>query len=95
MEQVSIESYVNYYAIDLQSVIDQRRVNDNRFTTGELWYIINSLVDMALYLKSNSETHSDIQIHFGIFLAKNICVSPEGYLKAYLFHCTPSNPALN
>ncbi len=53
MEQVSIESYVNYYAIDLQSVIEQRRINDCRFSSGELWYLVSSLVDLALYLKSS------------------------------------------
>jgi hypothetical protein len=84
IEQMVIESYVNYYAIDLQSVVEQRRANDNRFTTGELWYLLNSLSDMAMYLKG-------LEIFFGVYLARNICVSPEGYLKAYLFHCTPRN----
>ena len=32
-----------------------------------------------------------MEIYFGIYLAKNIFVSPEGYVKLYLYHCTASN----
>jgi len=34
IKQISIESYVNYYAINLEQIIDQRKTNDIRFTTG-------------------------------------------------------------
>ena len=33
IEQISIESYVNYYGIDLQSVIEQHKKEDRRFKT--------------------------------------------------------------
>ena len=34
IKHISIESYVNYYAINLDQVISQRKINDTRFTTG-------------------------------------------------------------
>lgn len=53
IQQVSIETYVNYYAINLEQVIDQRKATDTRFTSGELWYLLSSLIDLALALKSS------------------------------------------
>lgn len=44
IKQTSIESYVNYYALNMEQVITQRKANDTRFTSGELWYILNSLI---------------------------------------------------
>lgn len=64
-EQVSIESYVNYYALDLQNVIDQRRSIDNRFTAGQLWYIVNSLVDLSLYLQSSPINTQNLRYTLG------------------------------
>jgi hypothetical protein len=52
IKQTSIESYVNYYALNMEQVITQRKANDTRFTSGELWYILNSLIELSLYLQS-------------------------------------------
>lgn len=46
-----IETYTNYYAINIQQVIDQRKAKDDRFTTGEIWYLLNALTDLSHYLK--------------------------------------------
>ena len=48
---MAIETYTNYYAINLQQVIDQRKAKDDRFTTGEIWYLLNALTDLSHYLK--------------------------------------------
>ena len=51
-EQVSVDSFVSYHALDLQSVIEKRKMEDNRFSTREILYLLSSLVDLGLYLKS-------------------------------------------
>ena len=43
MKQISIESYVNYYAINMEQVINKRKKSDIRLTCNELWYLVNSL----------------------------------------------------
>lgn len=53
IKQTSIESYVNYYALDLEQVVSQRRSSDWRFAPGEVWYLVNSLVELAAYLQSS------------------------------------------
>ena len=52
MKQISIESYVNYYAINMEQVINKRKKLDVRMTSNELWYMVNSLSEVSIYLKS-------------------------------------------
>jgi hypothetical protein len=37
-------------------------------------------------------SYAELGIYFGVFMARNVYLSPEGYLKVYLFHLTPSTP---
>lgn len=85
LKQASIETYANYYAIHLEQLIEQRKQVDIRLTSGEAWYLLNSLVDAAAYLE-------ELGIYFGVFLSRNISLSSEGYVKLYLYHLTPSTP---
>ena len=60
---------------------------DVRLTSSEAWYILNSLVDVAEYLQRHN-------IYFGVYLPQNIFLSPEGYIKLYLYHLQPSTYSL-
>lgn len=67
---MTIETYTNYYGINLQQVIDQRKAKDDRFTPGEIWYLLNALTDLSHYLKRIS-----------INIQKNSSISEYTYRK--------------
>lgn len=43
---------MNYYAINMEQVINKRKKLDVRMTSNELWYMVNSLSEVSIYLKS-------------------------------------------
>lgn len=64
-------------------------MNDNRFTTGELWYIVNSLVDLACYLKSTSTVTKIYKLILGSTVAEIFAYRPKGTSKSISFTARP------
>lgn len=78
---ISIKTYCNYYAITLEQVIAQRKKDDIRFTEGETWYVLKSLLEVSAHLKAND-------FYFGAYQPPNITLSAEGYIKLYTLQLT-------
>lgn len=63
-----IETYCSYYSLTLQEVVGKRKRDDVRFTANELWYVLKSLLEVSVLLRSNG-------YDFGSYRSRNITMS--------------------
>ncbi|KAL4485452.1 hypothetical protein ABPG72_008320 [Tetrahymena utriculariae] len=66
--------FYEYFSNNLRTEISERQKVRAFYKEGELWYILDTLLNVVFYLKSKNVNHGDIRPY-------NVIITPEGQVK--------------
>lgn len=78
-----LDAFCSYYNFTLKQAIQKKKALRYKFSEGELWYVLGTLLDLGQFLQT-------MELSFGNYNASNVFLSHDGhYLRVYLLAICP------